>query len=208
MSQKEKQVLLETETVFPVREGPAWAFHSQDGNASGEGWWGEKNQVQGWPWAGHPSQLEKKLSSEQRRVLPHSHPKKGSGGLFLSFLKSQPGGETADCRQEPCCLLPQALSPTPASQEEACPSRAWAVLPEPLHQTTGERGEYSNRPKANSSMCPGQRKGRISVQALRKETTVREMKRDWVKAEEQKGGNYKLRSEKRNGLLASIGKKL
>ena len=122
MSQREEQVLLETETVFPVREGPVWAFHSQDGNTSGEEWWGEKNQVQGWPWAGHPSQLEEKLSSEQRRVLPHSQPKKGSGGLFLSFLKSQPGGETADCRQEPCCLLPQALSPTPASQEEACPS--------------------------------------------------------------------------------------
>lgn len=114
-----------------------------------------------------------------------------------------------NCRLQAGTLLP---SPPGAQPNASLPGRglsvrAWAVLPGPLHHSTEERGEYSNRPKANSSMCPGQRQGRISVQVLRNETTVREMTRDWVKAGEQKGGNYKLRSEKRNGLLASIVKK-
>lgn len=94
----------------------------------------------------------------------------------------------------------------PASQEEARPSRMQAVLPGPPHHSAGKPAEYSNRQKADSSMCPGQLKGRSNVQVLRNETAGRgETGLD--KVEEEKGGNYKLRPGKRNGLLESIVKK-
>ena len=127
--------------------------------------------------------------------------------LFL-FKNLSLEGKTAVCGHKLCCLLPRAFSPMPGSQEEARPSRTQPMLPGPLHHTRRKLGEYSNGQKADSSMCPGRPKGRINVHVLRNETTAREMKQDWIKAEEEKGGNYKLRSEKRNGLLESIVKEL
>lgn len=51
---------------------------------SGEGWWGARNHAWGWPQAGHPLQLERKLSLEQRGA-PTAPPQEGLWRLVSLF---------------------------------------------------------------------------------------------------------------------------